>query len=686
MSFQAITNEHIKAANKIMESFQVGNWTILIAQMQSGKTFTFLLVCSEMMRLNLIESVIIFSGNAETDLRDQLKAKVTGKDKEFEKAYRKFLRNKLREENFDGDEADESERIMENVLAKITVIWGTELNKYKEHPENSLFIWEESHFAQSLNQCPDKFLRRVGISADGDSAYLHAKNNFVLSVSATPFSEESDNIHKKQNKGVVYLKPGNNYNSIKMIRDCKRLKTFTSVDTGLTTALNTPHTSPKYALVRISKKNENKVVSIINACGWAFVVFDSLEKSDEDANRAIEVWKNMGTAPVRDTVILIRQKCRMGKNLNKQHVLFVMETAKSSNTDTVLQSLLGRVCGYSVGSDQIDVYLHQKIVNSGEIDTYIRLIENLNETDKVVVLPKKAHNIKSTITFKSMYPIIPFVVTNIDVSDINSRRSIPDQIKDVINQDNYDFGKTQYSQFQEIRSKLNSYCDTSNHRNTVEIEFEIHNVSDNQTKRFTPISDAVKRYATTDAIMPESLWTTGVTKGERKEGRIVHLFCYKNDDIRFGIHAGSVVVYGVTQCPNDYYTEFTSIPTATGHEVFAHNLEDGTVVESNGGFAIGLPLESCNKIEIMMEYILDFVDISMKYVNSRSVSSQWDEKDKEYKGILLLSHVEKSMLSGGSIYNAVAEKGFELKLTPSSTRPPKKISAGGIKKFASISW
>jgi hypothetical protein len=44
------------------------------------------------------------------------------------------------------------------------------------------------------------------------------------------------------------------------------------------------------------------------------------------------------------------------------------------------------------------------------------------------------------------------------------------------------------------------------------------------------------------------------------------------------------------------------------------------------------------------------------------------------------------LLPGGSIYNAVAEKGFELKLTPSTTPLPEKMLARGIKKFASISW
>lgn len=678
MSFQAITTEHVSAANAILESFMVGFWTILIAQMQSGKTFVFLLVCCEMIRLNLISSVIIFSGNAETDLRDQLKGKISGSDSEFYDAYVEYLME------VHGFNFRTASHFVQQIKTKVIVVWGTELNKFKGRPEKSLLIWEEAHFAQSLHQCPDKFLRRVGISADGDSAYLQAKNNFVLSVSATPFSELSDNIHNTQNKATVYLSPGIGYNSVKMMRDSGRLKSFSSLETGLRAALNTPRDSPKYALVRISTKNEFEVIRIINSLNWAYVVFDSLEKSDEDAARAKAVWKNMGSAPTRDTVILIRQKCRMGKNLNKQHVLFVMETAKSSNTDTVLQSLLGRVCGYSDGSERIDVYLHRKIVDSGEIDRYVQLIDDIEESGQILAIPKKAHNLKSSVTFKTMYPIIPFLITDVDLSEMNSRYSIPNQVKEVINREDFNFGKTQRSQAHEITTKINAYCGVNAHRNTNEVELEIHDASG--YSRFKIISDSFKRYRDTDAMMPETLWTTGVEKGLRREGRIIHLFCYKNDDIRSGIRAGSVVVYGVTQTPNDYYTEVTNVPRTTMREVFAHNLEDGRNVESNGGFVIPLPGESCNKIEVMLEHILDFIEISIRHETLGCVSSQWDSKDREYKGILVFSHVEKSMLPNGSIYNAVAEKGFELKLTPSPTPLPEKMTARGIKRFASISW
>ena len=103
----------------------------------------------------------------------------------------------------------------------------------------------------------------------------------------------------------------------------------------------------------------------------------------------------------------------MGKNLEKRHILFVMETSKNSHTDTVLQSLLGRVCGYSTGSDQIPVYLHKKIIKSGEIERYIIALEDIEQTGEFKMLPRKAHNIVPCEVIKSKHPIIPFQVNGI---------------------------------------------------------------------------------------------------------------------------------------------------------------------------------------------------------------------------------------------------------------------------------
>ena len=60
---------------EILVHFQKQAWGMLLAQMQTGKTNTFLLTACEMLRTGKVERVIIFSGNQETDLRDQLNEK-----------------------------------------------------------------------------------------------------------------------------------------------------------------------------------------------------------------------------------------------------------------------------------------------------------------------------------------------------------------------------------------------------------------------------------------------------------------------------------------------------------------------------------------------------------------------------------------------------------------------------------
>lgn len=688
-----ITNEHIEAANKIIDAYLSGvRWSILIAQMQSGKTFTFLLVCSELIRLQIIESVIIFSGTADTDLKEQLEETIRGKHnndddtkskskskvkktKEFFIAYRRYLRSKLRSEIEDEDDRnDECERIANEAKSNIRVKWGSELNKFKEQPEKTLFIWEEAHFAQNLNQCPDKFLRQVGIAANGDNQFLEEKRNYVLTVSATPFSELSDNIHRQQDKNVVYLRAGTGYNSVKNIRDSERLKSFKSVEDTLPKALNKERSTPKYAVVRISKTNENQIITIIKDNHWDFVIYDTLgkdEKGEKDQtiiDKGQQVWDNMENEPEKDTVILVRGKCRMGKNLEKEHILFVMETAKSSNTDTVLQSLLGRVCGYSPGSDKIDVYLHENIFKNGDINSYIELVEGIEQYDTVRTMPSKARNLTEK-KIKAYDPIIPIRI--LKKTSSNDRSDI---LSDVYNAFTTEaeriYNKNSEYKFEEVAEKIrNSYIFDNSKLNIGYLK-----------NKATGTRTAEKAFEINNAFQNSVARDFGSGSGIDSEGLEVKLWVPKRD-----IPELSDYIYITAHVKkHDFDNIMASVPKTTENEVFAHTLEDGRKVCSNGGLLIELPIDSSEKIEVMKTYIIDFVFISRTYTKSRSVTSQWDDKDKEWKGILVNKEVEAALLPGGDIYNSVFEEGFQLNLTRSSGRP--KTISPGFNKYASISW
>lgn len=561
------------------------------------------------------------------------------------------------------------------------------MDKYEKRNLKTLFVWDESHYAQSKNQRPDKFLRKIGISADGDYNNLQENNNWFLSVSATPFSEYSDNYHYNQQKKIVYMHPGENYNSVKDMLTSGRIKSFENVEQGLRLALSTPHDTYKYGIIRISSKNEELILNIIkDFTSWQTVIYDSLSSGDIK-KIGNDTWNGMENVPKKDTLILLRGKCRMGKNLEKRHVLFAMETAKNSNTDTVLQGLLGRSCGYSEGSKSIIVYIHNKIFRSGEIEKYINLTENQS------VIPSKACNIIKVKTIKNKHPIVPFIIKNAN-ADGESRRQLIKYICKKIDEPQFNFRNTDNRQFNEIRSKIRRYLDKDNSIEII-VHYVTKNLKDNENNlvriaKWKKISKSLHHFMNSDDKQPMNLWFTGIDENKSngeplKEGRIINLFYYSESNEEYGIEAGSVFVYGVTEAPNEYYETNISIPKTTKREIFAHKLEDGTEIVSNGGYVIHLPFKTCNDANLMKKYLLKFAELSLQFPESRRITSQWDESSLEYKGITIGPVVKQALLPNGYIYKEIKSKyGFELKLNCEETINEMECSV--LKRYASISW
>lgn len=372
----------------------------------------------------------------------------------------------------------------------------------------------------------------------------------------------------------------------------------------------------------------------------------------------------------------------MGKNLEKEHVLFVMETCKTSNTDTILQGLLGRVCGYSAGSSLVDVYLHSKIVDSGELQRYIDL------TEGDMIIPVNACNIARTTIIKTMHPIVPILVPNLGLKEFN-RKKILNKVRESLANPDFDFGSTDAEQFKEITAKLD---------NQNIIEYEVHNVSENlesgdkaKEAKWRDVTKKFKHFKTTGESLPITLWHTGIEKVSKKngellkEGRIINIFYYSKDN-EYGIPAGSAYIYGVTECKNSVYVAKTNVPKSTGREVFAHSLEDGSEVVANGGFVIHMPLSTSRDLHSMKSSIIRFIELSLEFPDSRSVNSQWDNNDKMYKGIFVNHEVQRGLMPGGEIYEEVFSKyGFKITMSMSTEPLHEEISKYGS-RYASISW
>jgi len=658
-----LSRQQIEAGLEIIEIF-INNpnnirWAILLAQMQSGKTETYLFVGSELIRRNLVKSVVIFSGNAETDLKEQLLKEVEGKgDAKFYGKYDIYLEEKEHINN----------RIRRDILSKvksnIQVLWGTELKKCSNKYTETLFVWDESHFAQNLEQCPDKFLTNAGISANGDCMTLREKRNFLISTSATPFSEMSDLHHLTQNKQVVYMKPGIGYNSVKAIRDSGRLKSFKTIEEGLVNALNGSYSGNKYGIVRITSKNEEIVKSIITRNGWSYVIFDSISK-EEVREKGLQTWNGMNNTPIENIVILLRGKCRMGKNLEKKHVAFVMETAKNSNTDTVLQGLLGRACGYSEGSSSIDIYLHEKIVNGEEINKYIELIEG-NE-----IMPSKARNlVKERII--GTRPIIPIKIT-CNFTRLPKRDIILSTIHNALNTNTYIQNNNTESDFNEVIEKFNRAYNTSKKN------LKIGYLDKNTKTRGQMLADKLKNAFTEN----EAIYF-GSSCGIDSEGLEINIWIPKNVD---NINANEVYV---TAGIKDLEWSDDQIPITTRLEIFAfgHTLEDGSEVVGNGTFAIPLKYQSTFDISVMISELKEFIDISKDREGcSRRISSSWDEANKEFNGIVVTLPVLRALETGGIIQSEIMQLyGLTLRIAKAKGRVPNILKEKRCVRLTSISW
>lgn len=649
-----LSRQQIQAGITTIQNFNssIIRWQLLLAQMQSGKTETFLFIAAEMIRLGRIERAVIFSGNAETDLKNQLIKEVRGEPgSKFWGRYDLFLDEEI------GLRTRERGPIIEKIKLNIQVVWGIELNKYSGSTENSLFIWEESHHAQSLKQCPDNFLRKVGISADGDESILRAQNNYVLSVSATPFSEICDTFNLEQSKQIVTMAPGPGYNSVKKMKDRGKIKFYSDVKQGLVGALRTPHVGNKYAIVRIGPKNEELVKQVICENGWSFVIFDSI--SDDPQGKA--TWDNMINAPQRDTVILLRNKCRMGKNLEKTHVLFCFETAKKSRTDTVLQGLLGRVCGYSANSENVDVYLSDKIQKTGEIERYIQMTDGLN------VVPKRATNLKGSGVVSNRTPIS---IIKIDRQHITSRDRIEDDVRAAFNNDIIE-----------------------NH-NSLELTAKIKAVvGDADFGQFCvrKLKKTHKSYM--DGNIPEKIvislrdgtpfhGTNGCGFNTLQEKVVVWIVA---DDFD-GLRRNDVFIDCYVPAENQVVVD---IPMTTKREVFAHKLEDERTAISNGSFQIYLDPEtaaSVAKMEEDLKYICGLY-LTARLSTSNSVCSNQDSETGERVGIYVTMEVLASLEKHGRVYEAIKQElGLTIKICKARGCVPKAIKDRGMIRLASISW
>lgn len=357
-------------------------YAILKARCQSGKTGAYQALIRFMLEEGMITHAYILCGSNEVELREQAKADTMEHNSNY---------------------------YTEDNMGLIKVYFRQDFLHTTLDIVNALIIVDESHLDQTQGQQLDTFLQRHGLGMDGNPAPLNANNTYIVSVDATPYSELAVLAHKENffEKHVEDLVPGDGYYGLADYKGEGKLHpTFDVARNPQQFSCMLKSHPRKYILVRLTSGKTNTAVEsemkkICQREGHDFLLYTSkpvgrteiaMSRREQLQYRGIPCLED---APSKTTVVMIRGRLRAGKVVPKHHVGAVWEGAKESKTDTLVQGLPGRMCGYRCdGAGKAIVYIPQSALTD-----YEKKVVKASEVDRAIleypfVLPMKGTNLK----------------------------------------------------------------------------------------------------------------------------------------------------------------------------------------------------------------------------------------------------------------------------------------------------
>ena len=340
--FESFHNNQIEACKDIIKKYEKTRMSLLLAQMQSGKTGTFLFTACSMFHYGMVEKVMIFTGVPDKDLYEQLKISIMTGIQEYER--------KIEYED--------------SLMNHIIHLKASELTKTRI-PDNTLVIWDESHYAQDTKNRPFTLFQNSGLLVNGtnkNNELWKKKDCYLLTVSATPFSEYVDATEEIMNseikKEIVTLRPGEKYVGVKYYKENNNVHpswNITKSDSEQRQFVDLLRKKkvegkPQYGIIRFRDSNSIRLLGEYS--GWKVVFYDQKNKSE------MLNWSKLEKRPIMDTLIVLKNMGRLGQVIPKKYVSFVFEYSSTAGSDTVLQSLLGRMCGYGPFNEEgTDIYI-----------------------------------------------------------------------------------------------------------------------------------------------------------------------------------------------------------------------------------------------------------------------------------------------------------------------------------------
>ena len=327
----------IRAARAILDIFTAREvcYVLLNALLQAGKTGTFQTLATMALDAGLVDRVYILCGSNETLLRDQAEADT----REYNRAH--------------------------FVARRIKVVFRQDFPKTELNTHRALLIVDESHLDSGEGQMMSEFLGRHDLNLAGTIPSMLANETYICSVSATPFAERSKMLDgTSPGKKEVRLEPGEGYFGLDAYKAAgKLLPTFDiAKEPERFAALLTAPVTPKWILFRCRNNaaKERLVRDIARAAGIRVLEYTS-KRSDiaitADELTGADSRECMEAPPTVTTLVIVQGRLCVGKVVTKHHVAFVWENSADPKTDTLVQGLPGRMCGFALGAEKPTIYV-----------------------------------------------------------------------------------------------------------------------------------------------------------------------------------------------------------------------------------------------------------------------------------------------------------------------------------------
>jgi len=685
-----ISPEQKNAVDSTLGYYKMGNrYAILLAQPQSGKTDTYLHVAFNMILNREIDKILCVGGFQDQELVAQFK--------DFETPLKMFKRHLA-----SSNEYSYIEEFEEVFRENIEFVTGSDLEKNQvqyQQRKNTLFIWDESHYAQNKKNRPYKFLNSCDVSANGNETKLEGdRNNYFLSVSATPLSEVCDKTHENQNKNIVLMKAGQGYMSLERMHTTGRIVGITNWEESLVTAIQRQKSLPQptYSLVRARGDSMMvKAIEIASSQGIDYEVFDADERNATKKSKneeKMQSFDDLKNAPLAPKIIFIRGMLRMGKVVPKEHISFVMETSKQINTDVLMQGLLGRMFGYH-NNENIIAYVSNYVLENNEIERYISFM-NGNFGD----MPKNGKNLTSSKSNSNgdWFPTLPILIPLHQVDEeekndpdhaLSENEQILRRCRNAINNGSAINGngavKTE-ELLEQIQEQIQLIRMNSLNNSFIK-NIEKSNGVTNETYKDMP-----QRFY--DSITNQKDFDIPAGCGfESNDKAIINLWKITTDKFeeQFGFRKGSVILHGRTrQADNEDEALKRNMPKTTKLEAFTIIEEDGEVVVGNGSYPIPVSVDTWHDASCMRDVILYLINLPRdrnvqlpNYISSnQSVNNTWN-------GIIVNQNVLTALEKNGSIYRHIQQThGLTLKIKKVKGRVSKEVREAGHIRLSKIEW